>query len=90
MIKIGDVVWRDTYSHDRSGFFVIESETTTPGRFKGRRVMKRDGTVIKNTKLREYFDNSMKPVTPEDITARFENAVAHAEAEFNYLMNFIR
>lgn len=89
MIKQGDMVWHDTWSNDRSGFFVIECETT-PGRFKGRRVMKRDGTTIKNTKLREYFDGDMKPVTPEDLTKRFDNAVKYAEDEFNYLMNFIK
>lgn len=89
MIKVGDVIWNDTYSNDRSGFFVVEEESS-PGRFKCRRVMKRDGTVIKKTKMREYFDSNTKPVTPEDIRARFEDAVKCAENEFNYLKQYVK
>jgi hypothetical protein len=82
----GKLIFANSGYGDRRGWFkVVEHDG---GQYlRGKRVMRPDGTIVKNSKLRIKFDViGVDVVTPESLQKRREAAYDAADAELEYLL----
>lgn len=82
----GKLVYANEYYADKCGWFKV-TEHNGGDHLRGKRVMRPDGTIVKNSKLRIKFKvTEVVVVTPDVLEQGRDDAYKVADAQYQYLM----
>lgn len=83
----GKLIYAEHHCADHCGWFKV-TEHNGGDECRGKRVMRLDGTIVKNSKLRVRFKvTQVVVVSPETLEQSRDAAYKVADAQYQYLMD---